>query len=130
MAADAVTILGSYFAAWNEPDARARATLLAAVVPEDVRVLPGYLPQLAPVIGLRAFSEHMGAVIASRPSRDVRLVQEGPVDGHHGWLRFAWRVLLAGGETFAPQGAEIAGIDVVRLTDDGRFAEIVIFMGQ
>lgn len=128
--ADLATTLQTYFTAWNEPDAASRAGLLAGVVAEDVRVLPGYMPQAPPVVGLRPFAEHMGTIIASRPSPDVRLALEGGADQHHGWARFAWRVLLPDGTTYAPSGLELTGLDVVRLDPDGRFGEIIIFLGQ
>jgi hypothetical protein len=123
-------LLTSYFAAWNEPDAGVRRALLERVVSLDVEVVPGYRPDADPLVGRGAFDQHVGEVIASRPSSGVRLVMEGGPDHHHDWLRFRWRVVTPDGATFAPEGFEIAGLDVVRVGADGRFDLIVIFFGQ
>jgi hypothetical protein len=43
------------------------------------------------------------------------------VEEHHGWVRFGWRVLDAGGSVLGE------GEDVGELADDGRFTTILGF---
>jgi SnoaL-like domain len=122
-------LLAAYFAAWNEPDDGARVELLERAVTDDVEVVPGYAPDAPVCRGRVAFDAHIAGVIASRPSPAIQLNPYGGADGHHGWLRFRWRVLEPGGAVFAPTGFPIEGVDVVRLSADGRANLIVVFLG-
>jgi hypothetical protein len=46
----------------------------------------------------------------------------GQVDGHNGYLRFAWELGPVG------EPVPIAGSDVARLSEDGRFAWVIGFL--
>lgn len=124
-------VLVDYVAAWNEPGAEARERLLAACVTDSVVMAPGYAPQAPPVRGRRALSDEIGTMIARRPvGRGFHLTRTGEVGAHHGWARFAWRVVDRNGVVLTVGGMEIAGLDVVRIAVDGRLDQIVVFVGD
>ncbi len=107
-----------YLAAWNEPDASARATALADVCSPDVR----YTDPLADVSGLAGLSAAIGSVQQQFPG--FGFVAFGPVDGHHGQARFGWEL----GPQSGP--APIAGFDVVELDARGRITRVLGFLDR
>ena len=131
MTRDLAQVLGEYVAAWNEPDADARERLLAVCVADGVVMAPGYAPEAPLIRGREALSDEIGTMIARRPvGRGFHLTRTGEVDAHHGWARFAWRVVDRNGGVLKIGGMEISGVDVVHLADDGRLEQIVVFAGD
>lgn len=102
-----------YFDMWNVDDAAARRELVARVWSVDAQSTD----PLADVRGHQAIEQHVLNVRARFPGH--RVTRTGEVDGHHDRLRFPWALRDAQGATV------MTGIDCVRLTDDGRFAELV-----
>jgi hypothetical protein len=131
MTPDLARALHDYVEAWNEPDAGARDRLLSVCVTDGVVMVPGYAAQAPPIRGREALAAEIGAMIARRPvGRGFRLTRTGEVGAHHGWARFGWRVVDADGVALIVGGTEIAGLDVVRVADDGRLDEIIVFVGD
>ncbi len=123
-------VLDDYEAAWNEPDAAARARLLAACAIQEIVMAPGYKPDTPLIRGREALSGEIGAMIAGRPAdRGFRLTLADRIESHHGWARFAWRVVDPGGTVLRIGDTEIAGLDVVQFAQDGRLATILVFVG-
>lgn len=123
-------VLRDYVAAWNEPDDAERARLLRGCVADDVTMAPGYKPDAPPIRGRDALSAEIGGMIAGRPSRgDYRLTLIGDADRHHGWARFRWHVADPAGSTLRLGDTEVAGLDVVHVSEDGRLDTIVVFLG-
>ncbi|MGN6242622.1 MAG: nuclear transport factor 2 family protein [Motilibacteraceae bacterium] len=109
----------SYLDVWNETDAELRAQRLLTVFRDDV----GYVDPLAQVRGADALFAVIGAVHQQFPGWVFRLA--GPVDGHHGRLRFSWAL--------GPDGAPVApvvGFDVAVLAEDGRITDVHGFLDQ
>lgn len=119
--------LAAYEAALNEPDASLREELLATALSDDARVFAAHLPD-SPPLDREAFAVDCGVVQGWRPP-GARLRRPGGVDGHHGWIRFAWEVSLAEGEAIEVKGVKVEGIDLVELAADGRFRTVVMFHG-
>jgi hypothetical protein len=101
--------VNDYLAVWNEADAQARASRIAALWREDAT----FTDPVAAVAG----RDGVGAVIAS-----VREQFAGfsfrplpGVDGHHDLVRFRWELVPDGGGD-----APVVGLDVAVLDDDGR----------
>lgn len=131
MTRDLAQVLDDYLAAWNEPDGGARERLLSAYVTDGVVMAPGYAPEAPLVRGRAALAAEIGAMIARRPAgRGFQLGRIGEVSAHHGWARFSWRVVDPDGVMLIVGGMEIAGLDVVRVADDGRLDEIIVFVGD
>ncbi len=107
-----------YFDAWNEPDPAARAVLVAAAWAPDARSVD----PLADVAGHDAISAMVGAVHEQFAGMSVRRCTG--IDVHHDRVRFGWEILTDTGETL------MAGIDIARLDEHGRLAELVGFFGD
>lgn len=112
------TIVDRYVAAWNERDADARMTKVAAAFTDDAR----YCDPLADVHGHAGISSMLGALQEAHPGLTIRVTS--PVDEHHDLLRFHW---AAAGEDGA---VAIAGVDVARTAPDGRLADVRRFFGD
>jgi hypothetical protein len=70
-------------------------------------------------------------MIARRPAgQGFRLTRTGEVGAHHGWAQFRWRVVDPDAAVLTVGGTEIAGLDVVRVADDGRLDQIIVFVGD
>ena len=124
------SVLRDYEAAWNEPDPAGRAALLSACVTDDVVMAPGYKADAPLLRGRGALSSEIGTMIAGRPAGgDFRLTIDDRVESHHGWARFAWRVVDPAGIVLRIGEMEITGLDVVQFATDGRLATIIVFVG-
>jgi hypothetical protein len=107
-----------YLAAWNETDPAARQVALAELFTDDVR----YTDPLVVAEGRDALDATIGAVQQQFTGFVFRLA--GPVDAHHGQLRFTWEL--------GPEGQEapIAGFDVALLDGDGRIRTVAGFLDR
>lgn len=110
-------IIDRYCEAWSDPEPAARAAALAEVWGKDAR----YTDPRVDTYGAEALLEHIAGVLAQRPG--ARVVRTSAVQHHHGFARFAWRVIEADGTTL-PEGLDIAVIG-----DDGRITQIIGFFG-
>ena len=114
---DAVSAnLETMLAAWGEDDPmRIRALLESALSPEVVFVDPNYA-----IEGLEAFVTMIQAVRRENPGLTAAVTSG--YDAHHDICRYTWRVTLADG-TF------LDGMDVTRLTADGKVLRVDGFFG-
>ncbi|CAN7626569.1 nuclear transport factor 2 family protein [Bosea sp. LjRoot90] len=106
-----------YCEAWSDPEPAARAATLAEVWAEGGR----YTDPRADAYGAEALLGHIAGVQAQRPG--ARVVRTSAVQHHHGFARFAWRVIEADG-TMLPEG-----LDLAMIGDDGRITQIIGFFG-
>ena len=116
--ADLTTTIDTHLAAYCEPDAERRATLVAEVWnPEGELIDPPMEGQ-----GLDAIAGLGGAVVTHYPGHTFR--RTTTVDEHHGYARYGWAMV-------APDGTiALTGTDVVALDGDGRLVKIVGFFGE
>ncbi len=116
MTADAkLEPIAAYGAAWVEPDATARLSLLEqAWAPDAV-----YCDPLAVVAGREALADHIGQTQASFPGGRIDVTSE-PVR-HHDSAFFRWTMTDAAGATV------MTGFDVVQLDETGRIARLTGF---
>jgi hypothetical protein len=110
-------IIDRYCEAWSDPEPAARAAALAEVWAEGGR----YTDPRADTRGAEALLAHIAGVLAQRPG--ARVIRTSAIQQHHGFVRFAWRVIEAGG-TKLPEGLDIAVIG-----EDGRISQIIGFFG-
>lgn len=106
-----------YCEAWSDPEPAARAAALAEVWAEGGR----YTDPRADARDSEALLAHIAGVLAQRPG--ARVVRTSAVQQHHGFARFAWRVIEADG-TMLPEG-----LDIAMIGDDGRITQIIGFFG-
>jgi hypothetical protein len=107
-------IIDHYCEAWSDPEPAARAAALAEVWAREAR----YTDPRADTRGAEAL---LAGVLAQRPG--ARVVRTSAVQHHHGFVRFAWRVIEADG-TMLPEG-----VDIAMLGEDGRIVQIIGFFG-
>jgi hypothetical protein len=107
-----------YLAVWNETDAARRRALIAATWTEDAH----YIDPVMQGDGHDGIEALVQGVHQRFPG--YRFRQVGQVDGHNGYLRFAWELGPVG------EPAPIAGSDVARLSEDGRFAWVIGFLDR
>lgn len=110
-------IIDRYCEAWSAPEPAARTAALTEVWAQDDR----YTDPRADTCGADALLQHIAGVLAQRPG--ARVVRTSAVQQHHGFARFAWRVIEADG-TMLPEGLDIAVIG-----EDGRITQIIGFFG-
>jgi hypothetical protein len=110
-------VIDAYCAAWNEPDRARRREMLSAVW----RAEATYTDPTAHVAGVDQLVAHIEKVLARRPG--ARVVRTSAVDAHHGFVRFAWRVVQTDG-TLLPEGIDFAEVD-----NDGAIRGVVGFFG-
>lgn len=110
-------LIDAYCQVWCEPDPHKRAQGLASVWAPDA----SYTDPTVHATGAAELLAHIAKVIARRPG--ARVLRTSAVDTHHGWVRFAWRVVEADG-TLLPEG-----IDLVQLSGDGQIQRIIGFFG-
>jgi hypothetical protein len=116
---NAMRLAERYLDTWNEADAEARRSAVAAIWTDDAR----YVDPLADVAGHGQISDLIGAVQAQAPGHVFRLL-EG-VDAHHNVMRFGWELVPeSGGEPVA------IGFDVAVTGADGRLEGVVGFLDR
>lgn len=115
---DREAVLASYLAFWNTDPGSEQTRLAAEAFTADV----GYHAVIDTFIGIEQllvirpqFVEHLG---------DIRIVSRGPADQHHDRARLRWELRLPDQTSFAE------GTDVIRFADDGRIAEITVFLDR
>lgn len=114
---DLETLVNRYCEAWFHPEPTERRRLLTETfAPDGVYVDPGVR-----IEGSAALLAHIDRVIADRPG--FALERTGFVDEHHGFLRFGWRRLGAGGFR-SPEC-----IDICQVSSGGKLALVIGFFG-
>jgi hypothetical protein len=114
---DVTQLVEAYGQSWNEADEEARRKLLEdawgdfATYCDPTAMVHGRDELLAHIAGFR--SAFAGA----------RIETTSGVEEHHGWFRFAWRMVDGDGNV------PMEGFDVGSVGDDGRIERIVGFFG-
>ena len=108
---DANEVVAAYGAAWNEPDAAARAELLEAAWADDGT----YRDPTAAVDGRAALVAHIAGFQGMFPGHTIELTSA--IDTNGGSLRWGW-AMRNGDETV------LEGVDFADLAPDGRIARI------
>jgi hypothetical protein len=106
----------AYIAAWNEQDEGKRLALLDKCWADGAT----YTDPMSDVSGRDGLIALIDQFHQQMPGAGIAITSG--IDEHHGRIRFGWKV------TNAPQQME--GIDVGRLTGDGRLESIVGFWGS
>jgi hypothetical protein len=114
---DTTQLVTAYGDAWNEPDAEARRKLLEDAWGDGAT----YCDPTASVAGREELLAHIAGFQEAFPGG--RIVTTSGVEEHHGWFRFAWKMLDAAGD------AAMEGFDVGSVGGDGRIERIVGFFG-
>jgi hypothetical protein len=116
--ADTTTIVDTYLATWNEPDAKRRARLIEQAWADNGR----YVDPMLEADGHAALGDMVAGVQAKFPGHRFR--RRSGVDTHHDQLRFAWDLVNLDGAVV------VAGLDVGALAADGRLQRITGFFGE
>ncbi|MGY1689482.1 nuclear transport factor 2 family protein [Geodermatophilus sp. SYSU D01105] len=106
-----------YAAAWREPDATARRTLLETCWAED----GVYCDPLSRVEGRDGLAALIGSFQEENPGAHIDVVSG--VDEHDGYVRFGWRMVAADGSV------ALEGTDFGELDGAGALRRIVGFFG-
>ena len=114
---DIATVVDRYIAAWNEPDADRRRTLVGQTWTEDGT----YIDPLMAGDGPDAIAAMIGGAQAQFPGHRFELAA-GP-DTHHDRVRFTWN--LVGQDD---GGTVAVGVDFATLGADGRLREVTGFL--
>ena len=116
-AAHWVAVIDANLAAYGNPDAAARRTLL-----EQAWAVHGEL--IDPPIdgtGIDGIDQMMVAVQSQFPGHTFR--RSSGVDAHHGVARYSWELVAPDG------GVSLVGLDVAETGGDGKLVRVVGFMG-
>lgn len=111
-------IVDRYLAVWNETDAARRRELIAQTWADGA----SYHDPLMQGDGRAGIDALVQGVHQQFPG--YRFRQAGAVDGHHGYVRFAWEL----GPEDAP--APIAGSDIGILAPDGKLQSVIGFLDR
>ena len=109
--------IDAYCGAWNEQNAEARSVLLRRSVTSDII----YVDPAVRITGITALVRHIDSVFARYPNS--RIVRTSAIDYHHTWARFAWKKVLADGNSLPD------GVDIVEFEEDGRLRRVIGFFG-
>jgi hypothetical protein len=116
---DIATVVDTYIATWNEPDADRRRALAEETFSPD----GSYVDPLMSGEGAEGIAAMIGGARAQFPGH--RFVLAVPPDAHHDVVRFAWQLVgEADGSTVA------VGQDFATVADDGRLRSVVGFLEQ
>ena len=110
-------VIAEYAASLIEPDEGYRSAILERVWADDCEVV---LPEMR-IVGRDAINAHITSI--RRSFGGATPVLTGPVEAHHGYLRFEWRMIDATGDVVA------AGLNIGEQAADGRLRRVVLFRG-
>ena len=113
---DTATIVESYIAMWNEPNADRRRALVAQTLTEDAT----YLDPLMSGAGIEEISAMIGAAQEQFPGHRFTLA-DAP-DAHHDRVRFTWTLAADGAAPVA------VGVDFATIAEDGRMRMVTGFL--
>ena len=114
---DIVTIIDTHLAGYCEPDAGARARLLASSWSPDGELIDPPFDGA----GHDGIAGLVDAVLSHFPGHVFR--RSTAVDAHHDFARYGW-------ELVAPDGSvPVSGVDFAQLAADGRLQRVVGFFG-
>lgn len=112
------TVIDTNLTAYGNPDATSRQQQLAQVWAADGKLIDPPIDGA----GLDGIDQMMAAVQSQFPGHSFR--RTSGIDAHHGIARYSWELL-------GPEGnVALVGLDVAELTEDGKLAKIVGFMGE
>ncbi len=114
---DIATTIDTYLAAYNEPDANTRLSLVTEAFAPEARLIDPPLDGS----GHDGISAMMGAVQQQFPGHSLR--RTTGVDEHHGYFRFGWDLVGPTGDLV------LQGTDVGELDGLGRLARVTGFFG-
>jgi Domain of unknown function (DUF3291)/SnoaL-like domain len=106
--------LEKYVAAWSEPDAAARQSLLEAVWSADGT----YTDPMSHAANRAELDAIIARFLSANPGAKFTLKDK--IDSHHGHVRFFWTLHFA-------NGTELPGMDYGELAPDGKLIKIVGF---
>jgi hypothetical protein len=112
------TVIDTYCAAWNHPDAAQRREILAKVWGDGA----SYTDPSVHAAGMDALLTHIGTVVARRPG--VKVVRTSRIDRHHDVALFAWNAIQPDGTVL------LEGVDVAEFSASGKIRRIVGFFGS
>ena len=110
------TLVDTYIAMWNEPNADRRRELVARTVTDDA----DYVDPVMEGAGIDGITAMIGAAQEQFPGHRFTLLS-GP-EHHHDRMRFSWRLAADGAAPAA------IGVDFASLADDGRMRSITGFL--
>jgi hypothetical protein len=108
-----------WMATWNEPDPDRRRQLAAVVFAGDGA---HYSDPFIEAAGADAIADAVGALVAGFPGHHVE--RTSAVDRHHGYFRFAWKLVGPAGEVVT------VGLDAGTFDAGGRFGIVAGFAGE
>jgi hypothetical protein len=111
-------VVDTWMKAWNEADPDRRRDLVRRSWTPDGRYADPFLE----AGGAGAIADSLGQLRDQFPGYSVR--RASGIEPHFGWVRFAWELLAPDGEIVTD------GVDVGELAADGRFRNLVGFVGQ
>lgn len=115
---DPMKLAQDYLALWNDADVASRDRSLSDLWAADAR----YADPLMTGEGHEGIATMIANARAQFPGHVFTL--RGAPDAHGRFVRFSWTLI-------SEQGAPIAGgTDIVRLTEDGRIAEVIGFIDR
>lgn len=115
--ADAARVIAAWFAAWSEPDAAKRSTLLSQSVTPEIRFRDRY----SQVDGLADLEPHLAAVHVHMPGHRLEMT------GSH---RQCQGTALADWVAYGPGGKEVSrGTNVFTLSAEGKVTDVVGLWG-
>jgi hypothetical protein len=107
--------IDAYVDAWNTGDPETSRRLVEQAMTADaLMAYPSFEAR-----GWESISERIDTSRQQFPGFRIELTSN--VEEHHGWVRFGWRMLDAGGSILSE------GEDVGEVADDGRFSKILGF---
>ena len=108
-------VIGAFVAAWNTRDEAERRRLLERCWAED----GVFIHSSGEFAGRKAQESNIRSSVEQWP--DGAHVEISPVEEHHRWLEYTWRILRPDGSLFA------AGMHVAKRAADGRLQKVINF---
>jgi len=97
-----------YVGLWNEPDAAARAAVVAQLWSEDARVLTG----ANEYVGLDAITRRVATAYEKFVAGQGCLFRQlGPTEAHHDGVRIRWEMVPASGGSAVSGGTQFLLLD-------------------